>query len=676
LTKGYKIGLVSMMALLAVAVVAVLPLANAAPPTALNLGTAGNFAILSETGITDVSPSVITGNVGNSPGTGAQIGVSCAEVTGIIYAVDAAGPSCSVIDPSLLSTAVGNMQTAYTAGNAEATTVTNEGAGTLSGQTLAGGVYTFTGADVNVAITGSITLAGSSSSVWIFQIPGTLTVSGEVTVTLSGGASASNVFWVVGGVVAIQGPSTTFQGIILAGPSGSITMTNGATLIGRALSQTDVTLIMDKITAPSSQAVTPPPPPTRGCTVTYSIPGNVPPTSLVITSSGTYCFTSGETFNTQIQVLASYVTLTNTGGRQLATIQPAAVAATARDPDSGNLESAIILVIGATHASITNLVVDGSVASASIDNACNPPAYEGVLFLGASGSLTDSQVTNIYQATPGQYGCQSNVGDAVLVQTPPAGASVVSISNNVVTNYQKNGITCNDEGTNCSIDGNTVSPLAAATSTTGDATNGIQVAYGAVGMVSGNTVSGNECNVSACGPNLVTQTQSAGILTYESSAGTSVNGNTVSGNDIGIATVGDSAVSSNNQIQNNRYEGLLVNDGTYADSNNQLSCARHDSCLIGIAEVSDGYVDSPTNATLDGSNFSGTFSTALVQVVAYTGGNIGGTYSEPATLSINGLTETVTPGSCTPTGCTLTPSLVNITSIPGQGFGGFGQFGP
>lgn len=89
--------------------------ANAVTLAPLNLGTAGNFVILSKSGITDVPTSVITGNVGTSPITGAANHLTCKEVTGIIYSVDAAGPApCSVKSPAKLTAAVSDMQTAYT----------------------------------------------------------------------------------------------------------------------------------------------------------------------------------------------------------------------------------------------------------------------------------------------------------------------------------------------------------------------------------------------------------------------------------------------------------------------------------------------------------------------------------------------------------------------------------
>src|ERR1035437_6548141 len=69
----------------------------AAGPAPVDLGSAGNFAILSESGITDVSTSSIVGDIGTSPITGAAIGVPCTEVVGTIYSVNAAGPLCEVV---------------------------------------------------------------------------------------------------------------------------------------------------------------------------------------------------------------------------------------------------------------------------------------------------------------------------------------------------------------------------------------------------------------------------------------------------------------------------------------------------------------------------------------------------------------------------------------------------
>jgi hypothetical protein len=212
----------------------------------VNLGLAGNFAILSKSGITDVYQSAITGDIGTSPITGAAILVSCAEVTGTIYSVDAAGPlPCRVINASRLTTAVSNMQTAYTdAAGRSNPNFLNIGAGNIGGLTLAPGLYKWTSA---VTIPTNITISGGSTDVWIFQVAGTLDMSSGVMITLTGGALAKNIFWQTSGAVTL-GTTSHFEGNIL-GMTG-INLQTGASINGRMLAQTAVTLQMNSVTKP------------------------------------------------------------------------------------------------------------------------------------------------------------------------------------------------------------------------------------------------------------------------------------------------------------------------------------------------------------------------------------------------------------------------------------------
>src|SRR5665647_658444 len=99
-------------------------------PAPVNLRTAGNFVILAQSETTSVPASVVTGDVGLSPATGAGIGLTCAQVTGTIYSVDDAGPlPCRVTDPSRLTAAIGDKGFAYTNAAGRAADVTELGAG-------------------------------------------------------------------------------------------------------------------------------------------------------------------------------------------------------------------------------------------------------------------------------------------------------------------------------------------------------------------------------------------------------------------------------------------------------------------------------------------------------------------------------------------------------------------
>ena len=212
----------------------------------VNLGVAGDFVILSKAGITDVYKSTVTGDIGSSPITGAAILLKCDEVTGAIYTVDAAGPlPCRITNASRLTTAVGNMQTAYTdaAGRSKPDFV-NLGAGNIGGKTLTAGLYKFTTA---VIIPTDVTISGSDTDVWIFQVAGTLTMSSAVKITLTGGALAKNIFWQTSGAVTL-GATSHFEGNILS--QTAINLETGASINGRMLAQTAVTLQMNTVTRP------------------------------------------------------------------------------------------------------------------------------------------------------------------------------------------------------------------------------------------------------------------------------------------------------------------------------------------------------------------------------------------------------------------------------------------
>ncbi|WP_367753612.1 ice-binding protein [Flavobacterium sp. WC2430] len=220
-------------------------LTNSATLETINLGVAGNFAILSKTGITDVYKSAVTGDVGASPITGAAILLKCDEVTGTVYSVDAAGPACKITDATRLTTAVGDMETAYTnaAGRINPDFL-NLGAGSIGGKTLTPGLYTWTS---TLNIPTDITISGSPTDVWIFQVAGNLNMSSAVRITLAGGAQAKNIFWQTAGAVTL-GTTSHFEGNILS--QTGINLKTGASINGRMLAQTAVTLQMNTVVLP------------------------------------------------------------------------------------------------------------------------------------------------------------------------------------------------------------------------------------------------------------------------------------------------------------------------------------------------------------------------------------------------------------------------------------------
>jgi hypothetical protein len=228
--------------------------ALAAGPLPVVLGTAGNYVILSKSGISTVPTSAVTGNIGVSPidSTGitgfsltldasVQFATS-AQVTGKVYAPDYSAPT-----PSNLTTAVSNMQTAYTDAAGRAPDATELGAGNIGGLTIAPGVYKWSS---GVTIPSNLTLSGGANDVWIFQIAGDVTVASAVKVILAGGAVSKNVFWqIAGGSGLTLGTGAHFEGIVLA--QTAITLGSGASVNGRLLAQTAVHIDGSKVTQPA-----------------------------------------------------------------------------------------------------------------------------------------------------------------------------------------------------------------------------------------------------------------------------------------------------------------------------------------------------------------------------------------------------------------------------------------
>jgi len=215
--------------------------------TPVDLGSAGSFAILSKSGVTDVYQSVVTGNVGTSPITGAAILLKCKEVSGAIFSVNAAGPlPCTVTAPKFLIPAVLDMQIAYLDAEGRVSPNFNAlGAGEIGGKTLRPGLYKW---GTGVKISSNVTLTGGPKDVFIFQIAGTLLQASATRVILTGGALAKNVFWQVGGGVAI-GTTAHLEGIVLS--KTNIAVKTGASVHGRLLAQTAVTLQMNTVTQPA-----------------------------------------------------------------------------------------------------------------------------------------------------------------------------------------------------------------------------------------------------------------------------------------------------------------------------------------------------------------------------------------------------------------------------------------
>jgi hypothetical protein len=208
--------------------------------------------------------------------------------------------------------------------------------------------------------------------------------------------------------------------------------------------------------------------------------------------------------------------------------------------------AAAIFVSGAAKVSIFGLTVDG------ISNAITgcAPRVEGIYYQNASGDITHVVIQN-FKLGRGLEGCQSGTG--ILVESGNGGSSDVKIKNCIIDNFQKNGITANETGTYVRVDRNVVTGLGP---TNGAAQNGIQIGFGASGMVTRNTVtdtvsSGCE-SVNAC------SAVATGIL-VAGSDGIEVQRNMLADSQVSIFIEGSHGDVAGNQIYDSRvFDGIRI----------------------------------------------------------------------------------------------------------------------
>lgn len=207
---------------------------SAGIPPVVPLGTTSGFVILAGSTVTNTGATVVTGDLGVSPGT-AVTGFPPGTVSGTIHAGDAAA-----------ATAETDLTTAYNDA-AGRTTGAVSVSGDLTGLTLAPGLYKSTS---SLAVTGTLTFnaLGNPDAVFILQMASTLTTGSASQIVLAGGAKASNIIWQVG-TSATLGTNSIFKGTIMA--DQSITLSTGARLDGRALARVGaVTLDTNAVAAP------------------------------------------------------------------------------------------------------------------------------------------------------------------------------------------------------------------------------------------------------------------------------------------------------------------------------------------------------------------------------------------------------------------------------------------
>jgi hypothetical protein len=196
-----------------------LAMAQVAPP----LGNAAPFSVLGGSTVTNTGPTVVTGNLGVSPGS-AITGFPPGIVVGTTHAADAFAAAAQAD-----ATIAYNNLAGQPCPPANTFAVPTD----LGGMTLVPGVYCFAS---SAAVTGLLQLDanGNPNAVWVFQIGSTLTTATGAIVQVIDGGQNCNVFWQVGSSATL-GTTSTVPGTIIA--LTSITLNTGADLTGRAIAR-------------------------------------------------------------------------------------------------------------------------------------------------------------------------------------------------------------------------------------------------------------------------------------------------------------------------------------------------------------------------------------------------------------------------------------------------------
>jgi parallel beta-helix repeat protein len=315
-------------------------------------------------------------------------------------------------------------------------------------------------------------------------------------------------------------------------------------------------------------------------------------------------------YSEQLTITRS-VTLTGAGAATTTIEAPSTLAS-----DTNGKKSIITIDGVGVVVDLSNLTISGPGPT-----GCGSINYGIFVSGGATAYIHDNNIVSVRDST--FSGCQNGV--AIEVGTTATSGSAV-IENNVISDYQKNGITVAGTGSSATITGNTVTG-AGKTSVT--AQNGIQVSSGATATITNNTLSGNYYDDSS--------TTATGILIYNAGSGVKVENNdlTSSGDmasQIGIYVQGSNEITlSGNRVANTVLDGidLLMLTGATV-TNNQISNAGYDGLFIG------GVSGSPiSNVTVSGNTFTHNANGAISAGDSYAAGIHLGTYALPLTVVIH-----------------------------------------
>ncbi len=353
--------MVVLLLLLAVAGTAA-PKAYAAETATVGLGVAGTYSALGAESVDNTGKSVLTGDVGVSPGS---------AITGFPPGrILAPGTKRDTADAAAAQAA--NL-TAYTdaAGRPADVTYNDDPHELGGGDPLVAGVYK---SNVSAGLTGTLVLdgQGDSSSVWIFQVGSALTTASDSAVILKNGAQACNVFWQVGSSATL-GTSSKFVGTVLA--LTSITADSGTVVDGRLLAQTGaVTLDTTRFSSPEC-----------GPTATVTQTVTASPTATVTQTGPTATVTETQTVAptaTVTETVAPSATATTTVTQ---TVAPTATVTETVAPTA----TATVTQTRTATATATTTETLAPTATATVTETVTPTATE----TGPTATVTQTETT-------------------------------------------------------------------------------------------------------------------------------------------------------------------------------------------------------------------------------------------------------------------------------------------
>lgn len=226
-----------------------------------------------------------------------------------------------------------------------------------------------------------------------------------------------------------------------------------------------------------------------------------------------------------------------------------------------NGQRTIVTVRGAgVNTEISDLTVAGPGPS-----GCGSLHYGIFVRDGANANIHDNVIRDIRDEP--LSGCQNGGGIRVGAQFWPT-VGTATITSNQIYAYQKGGIVVDGIGSSAIVTGNAVTGVGA---TPAIAQNGIQVSRGAVGTLSLNTVQDNQCDHASCGNDPFADYGSIGVLLFDSGSPVLIDDNIIQANDLGIYNFGAGATASNNDVLNNRYQGVMADEGSITVEDNTLS---------------------------------------------------------------------------------------------------------